>query len=137
MEEEKNGKQESSEVVTPDNRDKEQAREKARIAVSALEDKKAEDIRMLDISGVSVLADYFIIANGNNRSQIQALKENVEEQMEKAGFFVKNTEGYDSAKWVLMDYGDLIIHIFDAENRMFYDLERIWRDGKPVDIPQD
>ena len=109
------------------------AAEMARIAVAALEDKKAEDVRMLDISEVSVLADYFIIASGKNRNQLQALKENVEEQMEKKGYFVKNVEGYDTAHWILMDYGDIILHIFDEESRTFFDLERIWRDGKPVD----
>ena len=112
--------------------DKAQSAEMARIAARALEDKKAEDVRMLDISDVSVLADYFIIASGKNRNQLQALKENVEEQMEKAGFFVKNVEGYDTAHWILMDYGDVILHIFDEESRTFFDLERIWRDGKPV-----
>ena len=109
------------------------AQEMTKIAIAALEDKKAEDVHVLDISEVSVLADYFVIASGKNRNQIQALKENVEEKMEKNGFFAKNVEGYDSAHWVLMDYGDVIIHIFDEENRLFYDLERIWRDGKPVD----
>ncbi|MBR0173790.1 MAG: ribosome silencing factor [Lachnospiraceae bacterium] len=112
--------------------DKARSAEMARIATRALEDKKAEDIRMLDISEVSVLADYFIIASGKNRNQLQALKENVEEQMEKAGFFVKNVEGYDTAHWILMDYGDVILHIFDEESRTFFDLERIWRDGRPV-----
>ena len=115
--------------------DKDHARaaEMARIAIEAMEDKKAEDVRVLDISEVSVLADYFIIASGKNRNQIQAMKENVEEQMEKNGFFVKHVEGYDTAHWILMDYGDVILHIFDEESRMFYDLERIWRDGKPVE----
>ena len=114
--------------------DKDHARaaEMARIAIEAMEDKKAEDVRVLDISEVSVLADYFIIASGKNRNQIQAMKENVEEQMEKNGFFVKHVEGYDTAHWILMDYGDVILHIFDEESRSFFDLERIWRDGKPV-----
>ena len=109
------------------------AGEMAKTAIAAMEDKKAEDIRVLDIADVSVLADYFIIASGKNRNQIQAMKENVEEQMEKRGFFVKHVEGYDTAHWILMDYGDVILHIFDEESRMFYDLERIWRDGRPVD----
>ena len=115
--------------------DKDHARasEMAKIMIGAMEDKKAEDIRVLDIAGVSVLADYFIIASGRNRNQLQAIKENVEEQMEKNGFFVKHVEGYDTAHWILMDYGDVILHIFDEESRMFYDLERIWRDGKPVE----
>lgn len=106
----------------------------ARLAIAALEDKKAEDIKVIDISEVSVIADYFIIAGGNNRSQIQALCDNVEEKLGHAGYPVKQTEGYDTANWVLLDYGDIIVHIFDRENRLLYDLERIWRDGKQVDI---
>ena len=84
-----------------DNRSKEMTR----LAISALEDKKAEDISIIDISEVSVLADYFLI-------------------------------GYQSGNWILMDYGDIIVHIFDRENRLFYDLERIWRDGKRVDLEE-
>lgn len=103
------------------------------LAIEALEDKKAEDIKIIDISEVSVLADYFIIAGGSNRSQIQALCNHVEEKLGKAGFHAKQTEGYDTANWVLMDFGDIIVHIFDKENRLLYDLERIWRDGKAMD----
>ena len=105
----------------------------AKIAILALEDKKGKDIKIIDISEVSVLADYFIIVGGNNHSQIQALCNNVEEQLGKAGFSVKQIEGYDSANWILMDFGDIIVHIFDKENRLLYDLERIWRDGKIID----
>lgn len=105
----------------------------AKMAVEALEEKKAEDIKIIDISEVSVMADYFIIAGGSNRNQIQALCDNVEKELGKAGFPVKQTEGYDSANWVLLDFGDVIVHIFDKENRLLYDLERIWRDGKQVD----
>ncbi len=114
----------------------EQSKELTKLAIAALEDKKAEDITVIDISGVSVLADYFIIASGSNRSQIQALADNVEEQLGKKGAFVKQVEGYDTANWVLMDFGDLIVHIFDRENRLFYDLERIWRDGKTMDLSE-
>lgn len=116
---------------------KENIKELAAMAIAALEDKKAEDIRMIDISDVSVLADYFIIANGSNRSQIQALSDAVEERLGKAGYPVKQMEGYDNANWVLLDFGDIMIHIFDRENRLFYDLERIWRDGKIVDVFSD
>ena len=105
----------------------------AKLAVSALEDKKAEDIRIIDISQVSVLADYFIIAGGSNRYQIQALCDNVEEKLGMAGCHVRQIEGYDTANWVLLDFGDVIVHIFDRENRLLYDLERIWRDGKQID----
>ncbi len=105
----------------------------AKLAIDALEDKKGEEIKIIDISEVSVLADYFIIAGGNNHSQIQALCNNVEEKLGRAGYSVKQVEGYDTANWILMDFGDVIIHIFDKENRLLYDLERIWRDGKLIE----
>lgn len=105
----------------------------AKLAIEALEDKKAEDIKVIDISEVSVIADYFIIANGTNRNQIQTLSDNVQETLGKAGVELKQVEGYDSANWVLLDFRDVIIHIFDKENRLFYDLERIWRDGKLIE----
>lgn len=105
----------------------------AKLAIAALEDKKAEDIKVIDISEVSVIADYFIIANGTNHNQIQTLSDNVEEKLGKAGVELKQVEGYDSANWVLLDFRDVIIHIFDKDNRLFYDLERIWRDGKMID----
>lgn len=111
-----------------------QAKEMAKIAYEALNDKKGEDIKIIDISGISVMADYFLIANGNSDSQVYALVDNVDEEMQKAGYSVKQREGYGSGSWVLMDFGDIIVHIFDKENRLFYDLERIWRDGKLVDI---
>ena len=109
-----------------------EALDMAKIAYTALDDKKGEDIQVIDISKVSVLADYFIIANGNSDSQVQALVENVEEELHKAGCSVKQREG--NTGWVLLDFGDVIIHIFDKENRLFYDLERIWRDGTKVDL---
>jgi ribosome-associated protein len=108
------------------------SKEMAKIAVQALEDKKASDIKILDISNVSVLADYFIIASGSNRNQVQAMADEAEEKLLKAGYEPKQIEGYQTANWILMDYQDIIIHIFDEENRLFYDLERIWRDGSLV-----
>ena len=104
-----------------------------KIAAAALEDKKARDLKILDISDVSVLADYFIIASGSNRNQVQAMVDEVEEKLGKAGYTPKQIEGYQTANWILMDYQDLIIHVFDEENRLFYDLERIWRDGNLVE----
>ena len=112
---------------------KEQAK-MVQIAYNALDEKKGEDIKIIDISGVSVIADYFVIANGNNISQVQALVDNVEEKMFEAGFEVKLIEGNKSSTWVLMDFGDVVIHVFDSEDRLFYDLERIWTDGKIVDV---
>lgn len=111
----------------------EQSKLMARLAYQALDDKKGEDIQVIDISQVSVLADYFIIANGTNESQVRALVDNVEETLGKAGYEVKQREGYGLGSWVLLDFGDIIVHVFDRENRVFYDLERIWRDGKQVD----
>lgn len=108
--------------------------EMAKLAIEALEDKKAEDIKIIDISEVSVIADYFIIAGGSNHSQIQALCDNVDEKLGRAGFPSKQIEGYDTANWVLIDFNDIIVHVFDKENRLLYDLERIWRDGKQVDL---
>lgn len=112
----------------------EKAKEMARIAYNALDEKKGEDIKIIDIAGVSVLADYFIIANGSNESQVKALVDHVEECLHKAGYQLKQREGYGTGSWVLLDFSDIIVHIFDKENRLFYDLERIWRDGKDVDI---
>ena len=109
-----------------------EAKEMAKLAIQALEDKKAEDIKVIDISDISTIADYFIIASGKNHSQIQAMCDNVEETLGRAGAAMKQMEGYKSASWILMDYGDIIVHIFDMENRLFYDLERIWRDGKEI-----
>lgn len=109
------------------------SKEMAKIAINALEDKKANDVKILDISDVSVLADYFIIASGSNRNQVQAMADEVQEMLYKAGHESKQVEGYQTANWILMDYQDIIIHIFDEENRLFYDLERIWRDGSLVE----
>jgi ribosome-associated protein len=115
---------------------KERSGEFARIAIAALEEKKATEIRVIDISEVSVLADYFIIANGSNRPQMQAMSDEVSEKMEKAGAVLKQVEGYDNASWILMDFGDVIVHIFGEQDRLLYDLERIWRDGKQMDPDQ-
>ena len=105
-------------------------------AVQALEDKKGEEIKVIDISEISVLADYFIIAAGRNRNQLHAMADSVEESLGKNGYTPKSIEGYRSAAWILMDYRDVVIHIFSEEDRAFYDLERIWRDGKDIGIDQ-
>lgn len=106
--------------------------ELVKLAYHCLDEKKAENITVIDISALSVVADYFIIASGDNLRQTAALCEHVEETLGRAGFACRQTEGRQSAAWILMDYGDVIIHIFDRENRLFYDLERIWKDGHRV-----
>ena len=108
------------------------SKELARMACEALEDKKALDVKIIDIEQVSTLADYFIIASGTNRNQVQAMADNVEEMLGRAGYEPKQIEGYQTGNWILMDYRDIVIHVFDEENRLFYDLERIWKDGSEV-----
>ena len=102
----------------------EQAKEMAKLAVTALEEKKAEDVKVIDIRDVSTIADYFIIANGSNQNQLQAMRDAVDEELYKAGY----------STWILMDYGDIIVHVFSKEDRLFYDLERIWKDGKEISV---
>ncbi len=102
--------------------------------VEALEDKKAEDITVLDIGEVSSIADYFIIANGNNANQLTAMEDAVDEAMYTNGVHQKQVEETGNSTWILMDYQDIIVHLFSKEDRQFYDLDRIWRDGKVVDV---
>ena len=106
----------------------------AQIACKAIDDKKGQDIKVIDIHNVSVIADYFVIASGTNSNQVQASVDHVEEQLGRAGFEAKQIEGNRNSSWILMDYGDVIVHVFDEENRLFYDLERIWRDGKVLEM---
>ena len=101
---------------------------------SALEDKKAEDITVIDIREISSIADYFVIANGNNPNQLTAMQDAVDEVMYTNGVHSKQVEGNNNSTWILMDYKDIIVHLFSKEDRLFYDLERIWRDGKMVEL---
>lgn len=112
--------------------DKDKALELTKVIKNALSEKKIEDFKVIDISEISIMADYFLIGSGNNRNQIQAAVDNVQEKTHDINVYPKQIEGYDTANWVLMDYGDVIVHIFDKENRLFYDLERIWSDGKQI-----
>ena len=98
----------------------------------ALDDKKANDIRVISIGEISSIGDYLIIADGSSHSQLQALCDNVEEKMHEAGAKLKNREGNSNGGWILLDYYDIIVHIFSETNRNFYDLEHIWKDGTPI-----
>ncbi len=102
--------------------------------VSSLEDKKGTDIAVLNLEKVSDITDCFIICSGSNRSQIQALSDGVEEILGKKGIHHKGIEGYDSANWILIDYGDVVVHIFDKDSRDLYDLERIWGDADRIEM---
>lgn len=109
-------------------------KEMVKAAFMALDEKKAENIVILNIGEVSVIADYFIIANGNNPSQIAAMIDEVQKKLAELGHTPVSIEGIRNTSWVLMDYGDLIVHVFSKEDREFYDLERIWADCAQVDI---
>ena len=121
-----------------------ESRELAKQICEALADKKGEDIKILNISEVTVLADYFIIASGSNRNQVQAMADNVEETLGKLGHEPKQIEGYQSGNWILMDYQDVIVLLLDQLgltlhariDGLFYDLERIWRDGKSLTVEE-
>lgn len=104
----------------------------ARIAYDALDEKKGEDIRVIKIDEISVIADYLIIADATNTPQIAAMVDNVEQKLAENGFREKRIEGNRNATWTLMDYKDIIVHVFSKDDRLFYDLERIWRDGKTI-----
>jgi len=104
----------------------------AKLAYAALDEKKAENIKVIEIGDISVIADYFIIANGTNSSQVQALVDNVQKELSIHGYEPKRVEGLRSTNWVLIDYGDVIVHVFSQEDRLFYDLEKIWRAGKTI-----
>lgn len=109
------------------------SKEMTKTVITALDDKKANDVHVIDISGVSVLADYFIIASGNNRNQVQAMADNVEEFLHNESINPRQIEGYQTASWILMDFNDIVVHIFNEEDRLFYNLEKIWLDGKKID----
>lgn len=112
------------------------SKEMARLAYDALDDKKAEDIKVISIGDITSIADYFIIANGTNSSQVSSLVDNVQEKLSRNGYEPKRVEGVRSSNWVLIDYGDIVVHVFSKEDRLFYDLERIWRDGKLLGIEE-
>jgi ribosome-associated protein len=112
------------------------AKQLVKLAYEALDEKKGEDIQIIEIKDISIIADYFIIANGSNASQVDALVNSVSDKLGKNGFDTKRIEGIRSASWILMDYGDVVVHIFSKEDRLFYNLERIWRDGKSISKEQ-
>jgi iojap-like ribosome-associated protein len=110
------------------------SKQMVKIAYDALSDKKGEEIKIIDISAVSVIADYFVIASASNYSQLQALVDEAQDKLFKAGYEMRQLEGYHNNNWVLIDFNDIIIHIFIKEDRSFYDLERLWKDGKIIEI---
>jgi ribosome-associated protein len=112
--------------------------ERLRLALHAAGEKKAHDLVVLDLREVASFTDYFVIASGTNVRQVQAVADEVQEQLRKRlNVRPARVEGYKSAEWVLLDYGDFIFHVFEEKSRRFYDLERLWRDAARVAVPPD
>ncbi|SDE81188.1 ribosome-associated protein [Fontibacillus panacisegetis] len=103
------------------------------LAVSAAEDKKAMNIVALDLKEVSLIADYFVICHGNSDTQVQAIATEVRKRAQEAGTEIRGIEGMNSARWVLMDLGDVVVHIFHRDEREYYNIERLWSDAKVVE----
>lgn len=108
--------------------------EQAVMVAKALSSKKGLDIQVIEISDVSVLADYMVIATGTSSTHVKALADEVEYKLDEAGISVSHIEGYRSNTWILLDYIDVLVNVFSDEAREFYDLERLWQDGKSVDL---
>ncbi len=105
-----------------------------RLVVEAADDKRAEAVTALDVRGISLLADYFVIMEAGSARQVKAIAEGIQEKVQKAGYDVSDVEGKDSAKWVLLDLGDVVVHVFQKETRHFYNLEKLWADAPQVDV---
>lgn len=110
------------------------SRELVESAVKVLDTRKAEDIKVIDIGGISIIADYFLIASGNSTTQVRSLSDELQEKLSLLGVEPRRVEGVQSASWIILDYGDVILHVFYKETRQFFNLERLWADGKTVDI---
>ena len=104
-------------------------------AVRAAESKKATDIKVLDLTGITSFTDHFVLCTGANTRQIQAICDEIGLELKDRGEFPMSVEGYTQAEWILADYGDFLVHIFSLRARAYYDLERLWRNAKHVEIP--
>ena len=111
--------------------------EAVEIAARAAGEKKATEIVALDLREVASFTEYFVICTGANTRQVQAISNSVEDELRKAGKRPLHIEGYSTGEWILLDYGDFIVHVFSNSSRRFYDLERLWRDAGPVNLPEE
>lgn len=111
--------------------------ERMLLALQAASDKKALDIVLLDLREIATFTDHFLITSGANQRQVQAIADEVIDRLKKSGSPAARVEGYRTAEWVLVDYGDFVVHVFDDKSRKFYDLERLWREGKRVELPAE
>lgn len=110
--------------------------EKLKVIVKALDSKKADDIQVISIGDLTIVADYFVIANGTSNTHTKSLAEEVEFKMSQQGIEPLRTEGYQGSTWIVLDYGDVVVHVFYKETRDHYNLERLWSDGKNIDIKE-
>ncbi len=109
--------------------------ERMLMALKAAEEKKAINSVVLDLREIASFTDYFVITSGTNERQVQAISDEIVETLKKAGTAAARVEGYKTAEWILLDYGDFVVHVFDEKARTFYDLERLWRESKRVELP--
>ena len=108
--------------------------ETVKTVVKSIDDKKGENIKVFYIGDISPLADYFIIATGNNHNQTQAIIDEISANLSKEKIYARQTEGYENGTWILADYTDFIVHIFNPEAREYYNLERLWKDAKEIEV---
>lgn len=111
--------------------------ERVRRALHSAAEKKAVDPTVLDLRGISSFTDFFLIFTGGNRRQVQAISDEIVEQMKRHGSPAARVEGYQNAEWILIDYGDFVVHVFEEKARRFYDLERLWREASRLDVSPD
>lgn len=108
--------------------------EKLKLIAKAADSKRADDIKIIKIADLTIISDYFVIANGSSSTQTKAIADEIEFKMKEAGVFLLRTEGYQGANWIILDYGDIVVHVFYKETRDFYNLERLWNDGEEIDV---
>lgn len=106
------------------------------LAIEAIDDKKAENIVALNMKGISLIADYFVICSGNSEKQVQAIAHELKKRVQEEGMELKRLEGYDQARWVLIDLGDVIVHVFHKDERLYYNLEKLWGDAPQVELDE-
>ena len=129
--------QPAARVDSPQSVAADQLDERMLTALHAVGEKKAFDVVVLDLREVATFTDFFVITTGANERQVQAISDEVYDTLKKAGSAAARVEGYKTAEWVLLDYGDFIVHVFEQKARQFYDLERLWRESKRVQLPPE
>ncbi len=113
-----------------------EARDILKVVAKVLDEKKADDIELIEVTEITILADYFAIASANNTTHVKALADEIEFKLKQEGIYPKRIEGYAAANWIVIDYGSVIVHVFYQETREFYNLGRLWQDGKLLDIKE-